>query len=493
MAEVEPACLSDLGKNISRKHSKHGKDANLIKKRHRNSNGPESIERKSKRSKSNVALDSGQNYAKAIDDDSISKQKQKDKVKSVKANSSYANGGQAQNKTAIRDAHDNGTEQRLKKTQSKKISTQGKHQPTELEKAITTRADSLQQEESQRIIKKPEKEKKKRPKKDKESYEGPLDDVSATPKVVIIDSSPSTPPAAQPSTGKLSYHQHPFYTQTVSQYLPLHPSGISEPIRGYTKQHLKPLLNRYVPSFGGVLLAYRNPRIGEAPGKGSLTQHSRMEDMIVLESVNEHAVSFGWLTVEIDIFRPARGAWLEGLVNLQGEGHIGVVCWGKFNASIESGRLPRGWRWIDQLPASNKKNKTDPETTLPSPSLQDDIEADHTQVHSTGYWVDEQGSRIKGDTPICFRIRNYEVGNSGDYGYLSIEGTMLTEEEEEKKVCEEIEDLRYKLRHGAVLRRERRPLLESSMTKFGENDEREPERQRPEVWTSRRASSLGIL
>ncbi|KAI8948841.1 hypothetical protein F4801DRAFT_436183 [Xylaria longipes] len=447
MAEVAPARLPGLSGAVGddvRKSSKHSK------KRHRDPNPTEKAERKHKKSKSEAVPVASQ-AAEVVEDESAPKHKPKGR-KSSKSKDSHINGEQSRDELApLPDADENGEEDGAGRSEKKKH-------------------------------KKGEKSERKSKKKSKESHDQvPADDnededVTAAqihPDVVVLSSSRSK---TQPGATSFK-HLYPFYTQTVSQYLPLHPLGINEPIQGYMNQHLEPLLNRYVPSFGGVLLAYRNPRIGEAPGSGSLTQESGMEDMAMFESINEHAVSFGWLTVEIDIFRPSRGVWLEGLVNIQSGGHIGVVCWGKFNASIESGRLPRDWRWVDQHPEKNQD--TSPEAAESSP--QDNTEAEHTEVHATGYWVDGQGAKVTGDAPICFRIKNYEVGSSGDYGYLSIEGTMLTEEEEEKKVRKEMEALRSKSKHGATLRRERRQLLELGITKFGNDDKQESETQRTEI------------
>ncbi|KAI0891146.1 hypothetical protein F4806DRAFT_483736 [Annulohypoxylon nitens] len=301
--------------------------------------------------------------------------------------------------------------------------------------------------------------------------------------------------------------EYPFFTQTVSQYLALFPSGLIEPVEGFADQHLRPLLKRYVPSFRGVLLAYRNPRVGEAPGKGSLNEESAADDVVLLESINEYAVSFGWLTVDVEIFRPTRGAWMEGIVNLQGEGHIGVVCWDLFNASIEAGRLPHGWRWVDLLSKGKDKSKdkgkgkqidrekTAEEAKLPTPDPFDDpdneLEEDTTQIHTTGYWVDDNGTRIRGGAKIYFRIKHYEVGVSGDYGYLSIEGTMLDEEEERAKYTREMEILRRrKQKHGGLLRKEQKRLPEFSMTKFGVNEAEDNETQRaPVQWVASRPGS----
>ncbi|KAF3058592.1 DNA-directed RNA polymerase I subunit RPA43 [Daldinia childiae] len=314
------------------------------------------------------------------------------------------------------------------------------------------------------------------------------------PDSMDIDSVPAETSNSDEFGQKPAASEYPFFTQTVSQYPSLFPSGLIEPIEGFADQHLRPLLNRYVPSFRGVLLAYRNPRVGEAPGRGSLTEESKAKETVLLESINEYAVAFGWLTVDVDIFRPSRGVSMEGIVNLQGEGHIGVVCWDMFNASIEAARLPHGWRWVDLLSKDKDKGKdrgkgkkadrekTAEEAKLPTPEPFDNPEDDTTQMHTTGYWVDETGKRIRGGAKIYFRIKHYEVGISGDYGYLSIEGTMLTEEEEKVKNAEEMEVLRRRrLKHGGVLRKEQKRLPEFSMTKFGVNETEDNETQRAPV------------
>lgn len=317
-----------------------------------------------------------------------------------------------------------------------------------------------------------ERKHKKEKKKDKHrKKEEPAEPVTAD--AMDIDTIPDA--TAGGSFGKLPPQPFPFYTQTVSQYLALYPSGMVEPIEGYVDQHLKPLLNRYVPEFKGVLLGHRKVRIGEAPGKASLTEESDMTDQALLESIDEYAVGFGWLTAEVDLFRPSRGALLEGVVNLQTEGHLGVVCWDMFNASIEAARLPEGWRWVDLL----SKDKT----TLPTPEPANEGETaegeaegeaatdDVAQLHTTGYWVDEKGDKVR---TIQFRVKNYEVGHSGDYGFLSIEGTMLSEEDEKQKLADELEwQRRRRLRHGGQLRREHKRLPAFSMTKFGGEDEEE--------------------
>ena len=317
------------------------------------------------------------------------------------------------------------------------------------------------------------------------------------PEPMITDSTPSRP-ATKVQENSAAYPS-PFFTQTVSQYLPLFPQGMTEPIEGYAEQHLRPLLNRYVSTFRGVLLAYRNPRIGEAPGKGSLSEASNIEATALLECIDEYAVGFSWLTVDADLFCPRRGSWMEGSLNLQSEGFIGVICYEMFNASIEASRLPSGWKWVDLMTGSRdkkgerQKSQSAAEAKLPTPEPQtenedeggnadgnadekapadeDYNEDDSTgQAHSTGYWVDQDGSKVSGK--LRFRIKNYEVGFIGDYGYLSIEGTMLDEKAERVRVAEEKEtDRRRKLKQGGWLRKSLKRLPEFSMTKFGDDEQ----------------------
>ncbi|KAI1322141.1 hypothetical protein F5Y16DRAFT_53153 [Xylariaceae sp. FL0255] len=477
MADVAVAMAPLInGLDKPKKPSKHpdNPEKSRSKKRHRDSNNPiDGSERKHKRSKSDAtSLTVDQIYP-----DNTTHTNEKGKKKSSK-DVPFTNGNVTYDEIETPEL------ETKKKKKKKRKEEKPKHEE-EPEPEMETVATSL--EDNETIDSKKKKDKKaKKDKKDKKSRHHAEHDGDA----MDID---STIPNGTAAIEKLSDHDYPFFTQTVSQYLPLHPFGIIEPVQGYADQHLKPLLNRYVPSFGGVLLAYRNPRLGEAPGRGSLSLNSDEDDIAVLESINEYAVTFGWLTVEVDLFRPARGAWLEGLVNLQGGGHIGVVCWGKFNASIEAERLPRGWRWVDLLPKGKNQNTGTTEAVAMEEDEAEEVEAeeepeveaevDSSQVHIAGYWVDENKKRIKSGTKLCFRIKNYEVGVSGDYGYLSIEGTMLSEADEEKKVREEVEKTRRrKLRQGGgLLRGEQRRLPEYSMTKFGQDEVQENELQRVEL------------
>lgn len=366
---------------------------------------------------------------------------------------------------------------------------------TDEEQDVAQAVTEPQEDDEER--KKRKKEKKEKRRKEKEAAtEAEQQATQQEGDGMDIDST-SAKPSHQPF-GKLPDEPYPFFSQQVSQYLPLFPLGMIEPVDGYSEQHLKPLMNHYVPTFEGVLLGYSDVRIGEAPGRASITENSENSEEAVLESIDEYAVTFGWLTAKLDLFKPSRGAWMEGSVNMQTEGHLGIVCWGMFNASIEAARLPEGWKWVSLL-GEPKQRKTFEEAKLPTPEPieqeeeeeEEEGEAggeeDVSQLHTTGYWVNNEEQRVRGN--VRFQIKNFEVGTSGDYGYLSIEGTMLDTAVEKEKAAEEMErSRRWKLKNGAV-RKEHRRLPDFSMTKFGMDEEQETEAQRTEIWKGSRPAS----
>ncbi|KAL2204317.1 hypothetical protein CC79DRAFT_1129030 [Sarocladium strictum] len=319
------------------------------------------------------------------------------------------------------------------------------------------------------------KEKKKKKKSKKSEQVAEEDEIKDEPTKHIIGLTPATDADAMdvdvktPKSSKIyqpsdipASPQFPFYTQTVSLYEPIFPSGWAEPVTSSQAQILRPLQNRYVPSLHGVLLDYRNVTLGERPGrKGAATDD---ESLTTVHSRDEYGVGFGWITADVDLFVPSRGAWMEGSVNLQTEGHIGVVCFGKFNASIESSRLLPSWKWV----SNDSQDATGFDETRSV------ITADEhgvvRQIHSTGYWVDEEGARVTGK--IRFRIRNFDVGTSGMTSYLSLEGTMLDKNAELELVRQETEKARA--RKGLSRRGSRRRIPEFATTRF------EPEEEQPQ-------------
>ncbi|TAQ90876.1 hypothetical protein B7494_g804 [Chlorociboria aeruginascens] len=200
----------------------------------------------------------------------------------------------------------------------------------------------------------------------------------------------------------------PFHIQTASLYFPLAPISQKFPLEGLCAEHISPLILTYYPPFNGVVLSYTNPRFSEKPfGHG--------ENNVLLQNIDEYAASWAWVTAEFLMFKPENGAWLEGFINLQNEGHIGLVCWNLFNASIERKRLPSDWKWVGVESEENEDVDGDGE-----PYAEGGI----------GYFEDGDGNRIEGT--VKFRVKEIETSHDRERGFLSIEGTMLDEESEKQ-------------------------------------------------------------
>lgn len=330
-----------------------------------------------------------------------------------------------------------------------------------------------------------EKKKKKRKSKDK-FKESP----GAGTGEAAEESQPTQESAELPSDPDF-----PFFTQTISLYVPFFPVGFDKPLTNVASQHLDPLLNHYSPVLRGVLLSYSNLNLSDRPAKASITHPPTDRTPALLHSIDEYAVGFGWLTFDAHLFVPARGKWMEGVVQLQNEGHIGVVCWNRFNASIEAKRLPKGWKWVDLAKGGTKPNSS------PGPDGsgggQQDQESEDVldgeelqvveQIHTTGYWVNERGRKVSGK--LRFRIKNFDVGLAGDYGYLSIEGTFLDDDAERALAAEERQmerARRAKQNPTGLLRPLSRRVPEFSMTRFGREDQEEDGGQRTVLYKGSR-------
>ncbi len=273
--------------------------------------------------------------------------------------------------------------------------------------------------------------------------------------------------------------QFPFFSQTVSLYEPMYPIGWAQPVTSCEFHYLRHLQNKYVPSLRGVLMNYKNVTLGDEPSRVGAARND--EEATTLKSQREFGVGFGWITADVDLFVPSRGAWMEGSVNLQTEGHIGVVCFGKFNASIEARRLPPSWKWVaNEDPEAEGMEET---ASIVAP---DEHGVVH-QIHSTGFWVDANGDKVKGK--IRFRIRNFDVGVSGETTYLSLEGTMLDKASEKTLVQQESHALKLRRDTKTNRRLERRRAPEFSMTRFFSEEEKQAHEEREAARAAERTAA----
>ncbi|OLN87070.1 DNA-directed RNA polymerase I subunit RPA43 [Colletotrichum chlorophyti] len=458
------------------KSDKKSKKEKKEKKRLREDDVDAGEERKHKRSKSiGVAADdadddstndtpAGSQDLSVVASANTTAERSSEKKKKSKKDKSRKSLGEAEE-----DASD--AERKEKKEKKKKRKSQHKETEDGLEDTVVDAAEPA----SEKTEKKSKKSKAASPEPTAAAADEDAMDVDSPAK------SKSTSRAHQPPDAP-SKPQFPFFTQTVSLYLPIYPIGWDTPCTAAATQHLEPLVNRYVPDLKGVLLAFRNVALSEQPGRRhAATSDSEHCDLI---SVDEYAVGFGYVTVDVDLFVPRRGAWMEGSINLENEGHIGVVCWGKFNASIESARLPPEWRWIHAGSAEAAAYVSDPFDDNASTHTAEDEHGAVRQIHTTGFWVDGAGEKVKGR--VRFRIKAFDVGVSGDHGYLSLEGTMLDAAGEKAAIERDAQQERRRRagKSGGVLSKERRRMPDFSVTKFGVVEDEEDKALKQDVWNT---------
>lgn len=250
--------------------------------------------------------------------------------------------------------------------------------------------------------------KKKKSKKDRHNSTDDVLDSTAVPTAAT---------SRTVSNDVLEKHS-PFVQLTMSFYLGLSPCANNFPLEGLCAEHISPLLLTYYPPLAGVLLSYSNPRLSERPEDGFRTAANSGEkttETVLAKAINEYAVTYVWLTAEFVVFRPSKGTWLEGYINLQNESLLGLVCYNYFNAGIDRSRLPADWRWVANGMNGIEKNVAQGE----------------------GYWLNGDGEKVEGR--IVFRVLDFEAmhGSEAVGGSINIIGTLLSEGEERKVEDEE--------------------------------------------------------
>ncbi|KXG51875.1 uncharacterized protein PGRI_092680 [Penicillium griseofulvum] len=270
--------------------------------------------------------------------------------------------------------------------------------------------------------------------------------------------SPSKKRKQTPSS-KATPHQDlnpesPFTLTTATLYLPLSPISISptHALASLLAEHLSPLLLTYFPPLKGVVLAYSNASISSKPPANlRSTSDLNPQPLTLATTADEYGVLYVYLTATFLVFRPKRGQTLEGWVNVQSEGFLGAVVFNLFSVGVERKRLPSNWKWVppgeqaetpaltDDDSGSDKDTAdfdTEKECFKPTTLSEGEIaigEEEEESAH-TGYFQSVSGHRVHGS--VRFRVVDVDVipGSERDRGFLSIEGTMLSVEEEERLV-----------------------------------------------------------
>ena len=269
------------------------------------------------------------------------------------------------------------------------------------------------------------------------------------------------------SSSKFTAPDSPYTLTTATLYLPLSPISISptHALASLLAEHLSPLLLTYYPPLKGIVLAYSNASISSTPpnvASASSGSGSGPQPLTLATSANEYGVLYVYLTATFLVFRPQKGQILEGWVNVQSEGFLGAVVLNLFSVGIERKRLPSDWKWVppgeesdNNTSTENNGNiKTDEDSDAASEKLSFNVEKEHFQPVSLasdanplsettgaendddaaveGYFQSVSGHRVRGT--VKFRVLDIDVipGTDRERGFLSIEGTMLSPEEEER-------------------------------------------------------------
>ncbi|OKL58679.1 hypothetical protein UA08_06204 [Talaromyces atroroseus] len=339
------------------------------------------------------------------------------------------------------------------------------------------------------------------------------DAISSSPTTPKQSQTPKASQATVTAATVKSDPGSPFRLINATLYLPLSPISISptHAQASLVTEHLAPLLLTYYPPFKGIVLAYSNASISSTPpttpgqvNAGGDDNSDIPKPLTLALTANEYGVLYLYLTATFLVFSPQKGQILDGWVNVQSEGFLGAIAYNLFSVGIERKRVPKSWKWIppgangdededddtasvssknrkkgyvsatsgDEDSGNKKDNKLDfnPEKELFTPlpkavtrkpiptdnTLEDgqDDDEDEDDPNTTGYFQSVSGHRVRGT--IRFRVRDVDVipGADPDRGFLSIEGTMLTPEEEAR--LDELE------RSGPVLAHRHRDLTAMS-------------------------------
>lgn len=225
--------------------------------------------------------------------------------------------------------------------------------------------------------------------------------------------------------------QSPFYEKKYSLYLPISPISYHYPLSGLCAEHLSPLMLKYYPPFHGVVLSYANVRF-TAQSQETLENGTEDSPRILATSVDEYAASFAWITADFLIFSPKRGNSIEGWINLQNQGNLGLLCWGFFNVHIERKRLPKDWTWVSCISQnySAKHRKRNQSINNEDGQREDEQYQRNSGNADEGYFRDGNGKKVEG--LVRFLVKDVESsrGLDRENNFVSIKGTMLSVKEE---------------------------------------------------------------
>jgi DNA-directed RNA polymerase I subunit RPA43 len=214
-----------------------------------------------------------------------------------------------------------------------------------------------------------------------------------------------------------------FHTERITQYVCLPPVCLSDPFSAVCATVLSPLLLTYFPPAKGVVLAYEDVELTNTPPSAqtatsksnsqSQQNDEALAEPLLLRHVDEYDAPFLWATASFLVWRPVRNAYLHARVTDQAKTHITLAHLNTFPVSILKDSLPSDWSWHSKESGKVKKGW------------------DGRLSDEGGWWVNGDGEKVEGGLDV--RIRDFDGrmdGKGKGKGFLRIEGSLLSEEEE---------------------------------------------------------------
>jgi DNA-directed RNA polymerase I subunit RPA43 len=200
--------------------------------------------------------------------------------------------------------------------------------------------------------------------------------------------------------------------QRISQYVSLSPAALAQPLPAVCATILSPLLLSYFPPARGIVLAYEDVELSSTPPSSNTPTRSDL----LLRHVDEYFAPFVWVTASFLVFSPQRNAHITGRITHQSSTHITLAHLNTFPVSVTKDYLPSDWTFHSESTGRVKRGW------------------DGRVADEGGWWVDGEGEKVDGDLTV--RMRDFDGkmdGKARGKGFLRIEGSLITVEEEGKR------------------------------------------------------------
>ncbi|KAF2856426.1 hypothetical protein T440DRAFT_439486 [Plenodomus tracheiphilus IPT5] len=211
------------------------------------------------------------------------------------------------------------------------------------------------------------------------------------------------------------------HQERIAQYVSLSPACLATPLPAVCASIFSPLLLSYFPPARGIVLAYTDVELHDSPDTEDEDDDSKKNkgQELLLRHIDEYSSPFLWASATFLVFRPKRNTSLTGTLTHQSRTHISLSYLNTFPVSVLAAHLPSTWSWHAETANRMKKGW------------------DGRISDEGGWWVIEGEGMVKNGRGLEVRIRDFEGrmdGKGRGKGFLRIEGSLLSVEEEAAKV-----------------------------------------------------------